>query len=764
MALLSSSEPNRPKSAHDLLEGVNAALPRFSVKEAFVEVRPHYKGMTAQEFEKQAALLDQAVSRGSLTKEEFDELIGEDKVWLEQISLENLKVKSTYGGHKDVALLKEALIPALKEARHSSQIFKLLSYHWHQERKRLCHLFETVEPDDILEKVYEKLAVIAPKVQNQYKAIIVDEFQDTDPLQWKIFSKLFFEDETKAVYLVGDPKQSIYAFRKADIYTFLSASHLFTQTASLATNYRSTSGLIDHLNSLFSKAPWLSLPRLNQLLPVPAVQAATQGSGDFRFLKVPGKPSPEMEERYLLPFIVHQLSTVQPKDVAILVKDRFQATRVQTYLEKWNVPSILLRKAPLGDSVAVEVLEEFAQAFLSTAWLKKFLLGPLTKVPIHELTEERVFQEKEQMEALLTLWQKEGLLSCMANFCYEGEVAEVLEKVGHAFSPEHLLEELKRLRKEERKDRISADEQGVQIMTIHASKGLEFDTVLALGVAWPSESEDEELKAEQLRQFYVALTRAKRGLYIPLPEECEDSPLATFLQTAKPDLEAFPITDLATFSFELKRFETALTAQTAPTPSPSFPPLFLQSFSTLAKPSLPKKAPAELLPSSAETGSLIHTILESLWDPNLFHIISQTARSTHLEGHESLVYDLLQKLLDLPLAGFTLRDIAPDKTLFEMEFLFPQNGAMIKGFIDLFFEHQGVYYLIDWKTNALDDYSQASLEEAMKAHDYLLQGELYMEAMKRYLNLFHAPSFGGIFFVFIRGPAAYHLEVPRGRP
>ena len=80
-----------------------------------------------------------------------------------------------------------------------------------------------------------------------------DEFQDTDPLQWSIFQKLFVENlSLEAFYLVGDPKQSIYSFRSADLYTYLNAAERMEKNSFLDTNYRSTPPLIRALNAFFS--------------------------------------------------------------------------------------------------------------------------------------------------------------------------------------------------------------------------------------------------------------------------------------------------------------------------------------------------------------------------------------------------------------------------------------------------------------------------------------------------------------------------------
>ncbi len=122
-----------------------------------------------------------------------------------------------------------------------------------------------------------------------------------------------------------------------------------------------------------------------------------------------------------------------------------------------------------------------------------------------------------------------------------------------------------------------------------------------------------------------------------------------------------------------------------------------------------------------------------------------------------MIQTMIDKVLDLPLDGFCLRDLDRTRLMPEMEFLFPTEGTALKGFIDLSFEHNGKFYLIDWKTNVLENYTPESLNKAMVEHDYLLQGKIYATAFTRYLKLYGSHCFGGAFFLFVRGPAAYHF-------
>jgi exodeoxyribonuclease V beta subunit len=101
-------------------------------------------------------------------------------------------------------------------------------------------------------------ARLRERILTQYPVILIDEFQDTSPLQYRIFEQIYrtaSNDRHSALLLIGDPKQSIYGFRGADIYSYLQARRATAgRHCVLQTNYRSTQGLVDVVNHWFSQA------------------------------------------------------------------------------------------------------------------------------------------------------------------------------------------------------------------------------------------------------------------------------------------------------------------------------------------------------------------------------------------------------------------------------------------------------------------------------------------------------------------------------
>jgi exodeoxyribonuclease V beta subunit len=468
---------------------------------------------------------------------------------------------------------------------------------------------------------------------------------------------------------------------------------------------------------------------------------------------------------------------------------------VQKFLQRWKIPSSVRRGGSLADSLALQALKEIVTAVYDPAALKKALLGPLIQMGISDVTDEVFFAARTTFAIFREILEEKGFIPFFAAFLkspWLGEsvleklvveegltlyhdlntVADLIaEKAGQHTDLAQLLFYFEELQESETEDRVSGSSHGIQIMTTHASKGLEFDTVFALGISArtqvgeESDAELQELDAEKMRQFYVALTRAKTRVYVAVARDLEQKPVALgcaspvelFFTRVTPDLSQFPHTLLNEQTFHLQEF-------TASEEIALQPPLLvssitssevLQSFSGLSHKAPQKISPPEgILPPGSETGVVLHRIFEkALLAPVN---IAEELSGTHLQGWEVQVQEIVDRVLALPLLDFPR-----DRMLQEMEFLFPTKEGLIKGFIDLCFEKGGKYYLVDWKTNWLEDYSPESLQKAMEEGDYFLQASIYATALKRYLALYDSrpfeECFGGAYYIFVREPAVYHF-------
>ena len=157
-----------------------------------------------------------------------------------------------------------ALVKALEQLPDCTEDLRQHALNWcqqrfeHSQRQLGCFGF-----DDMLDRLHQALqsergAVLAERIRKQFPLALIDEFQDTDPTQYGIFQQIYPLTTPRTdcgLLLIGDPKQAIYAFRGADIYTYLQAKQATApRHYSLDTNFRSTKSMVETVNLLFLKA------------------------------------------------------------------------------------------------------------------------------------------------------------------------------------------------------------------------------------------------------------------------------------------------------------------------------------------------------------------------------------------------------------------------------------------------------------------------------------------------------------------------------
>ncbi len=689
--------------------------------------------------------------------------------------------------------LQSGLIPKLALFSDRIAIIAVLAEEARLHLERVIEEEELVFFEDLLRSMARHVSdpLFAQTVRSSYRAVLIDEFQDTDPQQWKIFSTLFLTDQFEGpLYLVGDPKQSIYRFRNADLYTYLEAKEAMGEKswASLQTNYRSTPSLVECLNTLFAR-PFITLPKKGETLPCPPVLAASDlapisdGKGSVHFLIA------ETEEA-LFSTIVNEIVRLGLclRECAVLVSDRFQAER---FMHFCPLPTVSKKSRSLLDSPAFDTLLELVRAAQNPrdrSAVARVLAGPFFRYPLEDLPDEAErfyrYHHLLENEGVLTFFQTVVRESHLGDPALYQDMLQLVEMaVASGEDPLSFLHHLMQLDPdaEPLRARATGEEEAIQVMTIHVSKGLEFSVVFPIGVATPYSkrkglvrgenrlvfndpfSEAEE-HSEKMRQLYVACTRAKLRLYIPVLEN--QSPITTFLEGV----------DLSAYSSETCQIYPSATFERKSTVEPPAQPLLqtytpyaLHSYTSMVPSHIPEKKsiPEGVIPVGPQTGILIHELFEKLPFAEAFHaktllpFVAPELKGTFLEPWTDEVASLVQQTLHLPLpcpdGPFPLSAVDPQKILKEMEFLFPSDEppGFFKGFIDLFFEHKGSFYIIDWKTN----YLTTSVEEAIEEHSYALQASIYRQGVERYLNLFYKePVFKGSFYLFLRSQDAYYFS------
>ncbi len=799
------------------------------------------------------SLLLHVLKQRKATVLEFNEILKTSLSLFEFISDDNKKKNK-----KDIVLVckvffdfvKNKLYPIVKDASDYKKIFVNLSLDVEEKIKKALDEDDIILPDDILLKMEKALSfdTFKQKAAQKYRAVIIDEFQDTDAVQWRIFQTLFTQNDLAAFYLVGDPKQSIYSFRSADLYTYFHASSHFDKISFLDVNYRSSPKLVEGLNYIFSKefsGEWLKLPLLKKSLPYFEVKAGKTESYDFKdsylplhfFVGLEKKESKyrslsQLEESLFFPYIANEIvrlvenCQISLKDIAILVKDRYQAKKIKQFLTEYGINAFSRSQFPLAKTPAATSLQEFLQAVINykdMVFVKIALLGPFVCLTDKELDNnlEKSFLIFGHLNNVL---QKKGLSFFFAEFfnaafstctVYEKMIRQddlsfyyntmqlidllIEEESKKRFSYESLISffENLSLMDVQDDDRLNVkpplDANSVQIMTIHMSKGLEFEVVFALGLASRTSEadfqEENEKEAEKLRALYVGLTRAKKREYVPVAilkkQSNEPSCMELFLSEDKClDEKVFAKLDhlrqknVATYEIikpcavkPLKDNVSDFSFKSSPLFVSQFEKRSIFSFSYLSHQTKEDASEKEVevslktFPAGPEVGILFHRIFEKIFkqkngEEQIKNIIFAELCLNPIAEPE-IIFDIIQKALHAPLFknGFSLADVKRENIIVESEFFFSEHLDYVKGFIDLVFLHQGKYYLLDWKTNFLGNapecYEKKSLEKEMEKHDYFLQAAIYSEALMRFLKIIDPRPFekifGGVFYFFIRG-------------
>lgn len=445
-------------------------------------------------------------------------------------------------------------------------------YEFYQDKLRF---FNAIDFDDILcltVQLFTQFPEVAELYSRQYQYIMIDEYQDTNPLQLKLAKALTCTHNNLCV--VGDDDQSIYAFRGADISNILQFENLFpnTKVIKLEENYRSTSPIIKLANhvikensqrkekTLFSSRPSESKPYLWATAD-PEHEAAVVVD-DINKLQESGK----------------RLS-----DVAILIRSNTQVDPIEDGLRMGQIPYRILGGQKLYDKKEVKDLIAYLNFLrnqkdsislrriinvpargIGTTTLSKYAtlalenknsifaeilknkaIDPNREQKITSFT-NLIFKSKENFKNLSLGQAVRNLVEDLSYLdyiekSYSGSPNQIARRKGdierfidsadrfqtlfgekaslHSFLEKVLLQD--------NQDQDDLNEEGVKnevtVMTLHSSKGLEFDRVYLLGVEEDilphKRSIAEGTQPEERRLFYVGITRAKSHLFMSYCKE-----------------------------------------------------------------------------------------------------------------------------------------------------------------------------------------------------------------------------------------------------
>ena len=389
--------------------------------------------------------------------------------------------------------------------------------------------------DDLLTRLADSLdadgSPAAQRMSNRWPIVMVDEFQDTDPVQWRVIDRAF--NKASTLVLIGDPKQAIYSFRGGDIHTYLDAADTAGEKQTMRTNWRSDSALIDRLQVVL-RGTALGDPRI----VVRDVEAQHQGT------RLAGAPHPDPFRLRIVPRAPCGLSgdkmraiddvrahrgkdvaadiaallaspatfagePVKAGDIAVIVEKRKDARVCFAALIEAGIPAVYTGDSDVFDSPACDdwlaLLDAFDQPHRSglvRAAAATMFLGYTAEDLAREgdsLTDSvaetiREWADHARACGVAAVYESARLrgmadrvLSQRDGERYMTDIAHVTQLLQEAAHREHLtlpaLRDWLRDRREEptrgteHNKRLDRDAAAVQVMTVHGSKGLQFPIV-----------------------------------------------------------------------------------------------------------------------------------------------------------------------------------------------------------------------------------------------------------------------------------------------
>ncbi|MCL7942417.1 exodeoxyribonuclease V subunit beta [Marinobacter sp. ATCH36] len=826
--------------------------------------------------------------------------------------------------------------------------------------------------DDLLTRLDDALGGpqgdrLAETIRRQFPVAMIDEFQDTDPVQYRIFDRVYRvagNHQDTSLLMIGDPKQAIYGFRGADIYTYLDARlAVSSRTYTLATNFRSAVTMVDGVNRVFahadqelSEGAFLFRAGSHNPLPFNPVNA----KGTDRQWCVQGQPQPPLtfwtlaDDRPVAKEAGREamadvcsaeiarllnlgqageagfaaegqpLEQLRPEHFAILVNKRDEADAVRRALSARGIRSVYLsdRNSVLQSAQAMQLLQwlqacaEPGQLSLIRAALATPTMGLAYQDLDRLLSDENALDRQiNRFQGYRELWQQQGVLPMLRRLLMDYDVpakllagpdgergltdilhiAELLQQDSQQLDGEHALIHhfTEMLRESDDEDehrtmRLESDAGLVKVVTVHKSKGLEYPLVFLpfatevreekpnqafikyhddegkLQISLEPDDDtlaraDHERLGEDIRKFYVALTRSRHatwvgaagikgwrqsglGYLVGLDASEDDTDLMPFLQAmaaGEPAIAVAPVPEpgedvyvgemepelgmalepvreakenwwIASYSAITYGARSGFNDGFAPASEDAEQENLREEeedsgtdTATGAASRAPQPFNQHSFPKGAGPGTFLHDLLE--WcatrgfrtvaeaPDELYELVERRCKlrnwSDWADTLKTFIHTLVTVNMPLPDNGGTCSLAGLETFRAELEFWFEShqvntramdtlvrrqtlNGedrpeahettfnGMLKGFIDLVFEHNGRYYVLDYKSNYLGEDDQAYTTGTMRAkileNRYDLQYVIYLLALHRLLKS-RLPDYdydthvGGAVYLFLRG-------------
>ncbi|AIK18006.1 exodeoxyribonuclease V subunit beta [Glaesserella parasuis] len=382
----------------------------------------------------------------------------------------------------------------------------------------------------------ERGDTLAQQIRALYPFAMIDEFQDTNQQQYEVFHRIFMDQNTseQGFIMIGDPKQSIYKFRGADIFTYLKAKNEVQEQATLDRNWRSVPEVVESCNRLFQFPEGDNPPFLYHGIPFQPVKAKEAsdtlvGEQATRCLLI----STEFDEQLAATHCAYQIQQqlkkseqgllfvqkeegnrpLEAKDITILVRSHKQASLIRAELLKRHIPSVFFsERNSVYETQEAQDLRIILSACLNPYRQSSLLsaigtsLWGLTSTDIFNIKQDEKAWDNvvESFVGYQQVWLHQGILPMLHQIFVKENIIQRINALPNAerriTDLLHLAEllqgampnlenEFALLRwyeqqldnpdgyADEQKQRLESEESLVKVVTIHGSKGLEYPVV-----------------------------------------------------------------------------------------------------------------------------------------------------------------------------------------------------------------------------------------------------------------------------------------------
>uniref|UniRef100_A0A451DFL2 RecBCD enzyme subunit RecB n=1 Tax=Buchnera aphidicola (Cinara pseudotsugae) TaxID=2518978 RepID=A0A451DFL2_9GAMM len=434
----------------------------------------------------------------------------------------------------------------------------------------------------ILEQIKLKSSIIKKNIIKKNTITIIDECQDIDNIQFNIFYKLYNKMHNKSLILFGDPKQSIYSFRGANIFSYLKIKKKINKCFILEKNFRSSKNMVIGINSLFSRARapfiwkninfnksssysknkkiYFSINKIKQsafnLIVKYDIEINTNeyyswiskecAHSIYNWL------SDKLNKKSILKLRNQKKRCIQPRDIAILVKNKYEANLIKQELHKKNINSIYTsRKKNIFHTTETRELMLIMDAIIdlsNTLKFKKLLMTKIFNISMNDIQlinnqKHIYFYLLKKLKKYYIIWNTINISQMISKIVVDFNLLErnasiqknniniqnitsickILEKKNQSITNKFLLItwlKKKILQKDIDSSNVVYTEavnnieytESIKIITIHKSKGLEYPIIWIpffskLQIKKSNSISSKHILSEDLRLLYVAITR-----------------------------------------------------------------------------------------------------------------------------------------------------------------------------------------------------------------------------------------------------------------